>query len=587
MELKIKGLGAIQDASISFAPGVTLVAGENGAGKSTILRAIAACMTRDPVPLHLPNGKGAVNKKETALMLSKERGLASIETEEGKVTVRWPSNLIRVEGNIETASPMAAGMVEWMALSEADRRKILMNALEQDGMPVNPTKDDLQRWLHGKVSDQRIGEIWQLIEEVGWDGAEKEVSHRWSQATGAWRQVTGEAYGANKADGWAPDGWGEELAVETEEGLESAASAARRAVDDGIARQAVDQSEIDRWRVKAEVEIDDPQKYQEQIDRLQAEIEGLEEKRSEYQTQLKPIPIIMSLPEESNKNAVCPECLADLYVDGLNVWRAKTIDEDELQSVREDIAQAEAQAEESKKHNAGIQKEITAISKILAGLQEQARQTAIKLQQAERDVAERAKAQDLLEKMLAEPGNLSQEDVDALKKAEWRAKNNLHLFRSKAEADELAVKAKELFILKGALHQNGLRADKMAAAMSEVNSLLRAVCSRAMWPEVTIDQFMNLSYAGRPFVVCSRSEQYRCQATIQILLATIDGSQVLLLDGADILDSAGRLGLLKALHPYDGVAVIAMTAKQDYAQQVSELFNAAFWINNGSVDGLK
>ena len=51
----------------------------------------------------------------------------------------------------------------------------------------------------------------------------------------------------------------------------------------------------------------------------------------------------------------------------------------------------------------------------------------------------------------------------------------------------------------------------------------------------------------RPVALCSESERWRCQASLQLTLGAITGSKVVVLDRADILDYNTRDGLIKAV----------------------------------------
>ena len=62
----------------------------------------------------------------------------------------------------------------------------------------------------------------------------------------------------------------------------------------------------------------------------------------------------------------------------------------------------------------------------------------------------------------------------------------------------------------------------------------------------------------RPALLCSESERWRAQASIQLTLAALTGSGAVVLDRGDILDEAGREGLRKACAAVLGKCPIAV-----------------------------
>ena len=63
---------------------------------------------------------------------------------------------------------------------------------------------------------------------------------------------------------------------------------------------------------------------------------------------------------------------------------------------------------------------------------------------------------------------------------------------------------------------------------------------------------------NRLIQLCSASEQWRAQAAIQLTLAAMTGSQAVVLDRADLLDSNNRSGLVRAVNRVSGKTGIAV-----------------------------
>ena len=56
----------------------------------------------------------------------------------------------------------------------------------------------------------------------------------------------------------------------------------------------------------------------------------------------------------------------------------------------------------------------------------------------------------------------------------------------------------------------------------------------------------------RPVALCSESERWRAQAALQLTLAAMTDSKVVVLDRADLLDASNRQGLVRALERVTG-----------------------------------
>ena len=166
-------------------------------------------------------------------------------------------------------------------------------------------------------------------------------------------------------------------------------------------------------------------------------------------------------------------------------------------------------------------------------------------------------------------------------KAQAEARMNAWLI--KTNADRYAEDARQFSVLKGVTAPGGLRKTKMDQSLAGFNKRLAWISDYGKWGTVSLSNDFDLQYMGRPYVVCSGAEQYRCQATLQVFMATLEKAPLMLFDGADILDSKGRMGLVNMLVGAGIQSVIAMTGKLDYAKAVTKLIDATFWVEGGAV----
>jgi hypothetical protein len=56
---------------------------------------------------------------------------------------------------------------------------------------------------------------------------------------------------------------------------------------------------------------------------------------------------------------------------------------------------------------------------------------------------------------------------------------------------------------------------------------------------------MSISYGGRPYALCSESEQWRANAIIAEAISFLSGLKLIVLDRSDLLDAEGWAQLLK------------------------------------------
>ncbi|MBF0247045.1 MAG: hypothetical protein HQL36_03075, partial [Alphaproteobacteria bacterium] len=157
---------------------------------------------------------------------------------------------------------------------------------------------------------------------------------------------------------------------------------------------------------------------------------------------------------------------------------------------------------------------------------------------------------------------------------------------AKERADKLHNSIRNNQTLIDILKPDGLRKRRMAFAATEFNKeRLTPLCDAAGWDAVELDHDLNLRYGGRVAIEPMRSEAqvYRAHATLQLALAQIDGSSMVVLDRADCLDAAGRNGLFSMLKAAGVPALVGMMMNKPGA--VPDLAAAnmgrSYWIESG------
>jgi hypothetical protein len=168
------------------------------------------------------------------------------------------------------------------------------------------------------------------------------------------------------------------------------------------------------------------------------------------------------------------------------------------------------------------------------------------------------------------------------------AESRLAEFRTKKEADRIhrLVEGNEIVI--GLLSPDGLRATKLAQVLDVFNTELAALCETARWSAVRLDDAGGISYGDRPYGLASTSEQYRVRVTLAVAMAKLDGSDLVIVDGADILDAPSRSGLFTLLDQVGVPALVCMTLPR--REMLPDLAAAgigrSYWLTGGNAEPL-
>ncbi len=137
-----------------------------------------------------------------------------------------------------------------------------------------------------------------------------------------------------------------------------------------------------------------------------------------------------------------------------------------------------------------------------------------------------------------------------------------------------------------ALAPDGIPGELLAAALEPINDRLAQSALDAEWPrvEITADMEIRTALHERHFNLLSESERWRCDAMIAEAISNLSGLKLLVLDRGDVLDSVGRqdlfawLDVLVANREVD-TALVFMTLKQPPMALPESV--QVIWIENG------
>ncbi|HDP3819712.1 TPA: AAA family ATPase [Pseudomonas aeruginosa] len=568
-KLEITNFQGLRHAALDVSAPVLLLAGHNGAGKSSLLDAIAMAFNGQPRRVSL--------KKEMDKLVTEgaKKGEARVEwlDESGEVQacgVALPSG----KGSPLTDSPFLPYVLDaslFASLDAKERRRVLFDLTGASASPA-----EVGKRLEAKGLDLALFEKVKPLLRSGFPAAVEQARAYASEARGAWKMITGENYGSEKAVDWAP----ELLAtVVTEDQVAEAGKNLQLLEDDlAEAQQALGASK--QARQAADGRAQRIAKLRELVDlepRRRNKLTTDEQNQDEWSEKVMAAELASS-GSVPHQPLTCPHCqgAVDLQAGTLVVHQPP-----------EQIADAEAarRLPEYREYLASAQRAVA---------------------NSQRDLDESLAAAEQIKALEAE--SVEAPSAEAIANGE-QAINELRqardASRAKLVAQQEALEAatqREASIAKAqAAHQDvvawtgmadalsptGIPAEILADAIGPVNDTLKRLAGTAGWSPVQISADIDVTFGGRLYGLLSESERWRCDATIALAIATISGLRLALLDRFDVLDIPTRTQ--QAMKLFQSLAaggeidtlIVAGTLKEPMAKTPAWL--QAVWIDAGQL----
>lgn len=539
MRITVDNYRGIKSASLSL-DGITLVAAPNASGKSAIAQAAGAVLAGHAMPiLGIPKTMAGMLVRNGA-----SGGFVQLDSDDGTARVDWPRAALKTKGSPPQISAIAAG-IESLATAEPKRRAELLIELLQ----AKPTFEDLRARLDREgVNEQTAAAIWDTVEKQGWDAAHAQAKETGARLKGQWEAVTGERYGAKKAENFTPDEWEPELSSASMEMLTAAITDARDTLDGMIAVAAIDDAERERLEFLVET---GPARKAAADDAQQALQAATAAHGAAVQA-------LNALRNPSAQQAhECPHCSGALSIAGGKIIAGTPVSDDDV------AAWNAAQKAVSDAHAVGT----TARSNLNDAM------TAL------REAEESAKKLESLS-----GGNATHEQVQRARQVVAIAQGRLDAFTMKTRADRLQNSILQNVVIVSALETAGVRQDKLSDSIQRfVSESVAPLATIAKWPCVDISSDLSIAYGGRAWALLSESEKYRARVLLQVAIALLDGSHALIIDAADILDKTGRNGLIALLRHVSLPALVCMTipTPNDTPDLKAAGLGESLWIRDG------
>ncbi|ARG86779.1 AAA family ATPase [Pseudomonas aeruginosa] len=567
-KLEITNFQGLRHAALDVSAPVLLVAGHNGAGKSSLLDGVAMAFNGQPRRVSL--------KKEIDKLITEgaKKGEARVEwldeaDEVQACGVALPSG----KGSPLADSPFLPFVLDaslFAGLKADDRRKVLF---ELTGTKVSPNEIAKRLEARGFAAAQ-VERIRPML-RAGCAAGNTQAKEYASEARGAWKAVTGENYGSEKAIDWAP----ELVATAVTNDQVEEARNALQALEDDLAEAQQTLGASKQARQAADGRAQRIANLRELVDlepRRRNKLSTDEQNQDEWSEKVMAAELASS-GSVPHQPLTCPHCqgAVDLQAGALVVHQPP-----------EKIADAEAakRLPEYREYLASAQRAVANSQRDLDECLAAAEQIkALETESADAPSAEAITNGEQAINELRQARDASRAKLVALQEAmEAAAQREASIAKAQAAHRDVVAWTG----MADALSPTGIPAEILADAIGPVNELLQRLSGTAGWSPVQISADIDVTFGGRLYGLLSESERWRCDATLTLAIATISGLRLALLDRLDVLDLPSRsqaLTLLRAVtmdKEIDSV-IVAGTLKEAMAKTPTWL--QAVWIDAGQL----
>lgn len=522
LSINVRNFRGIRLAELN-AERIALVCGLNEQGKSSIIDGLRALLNGTTAPYGLTKAE----LESQLLYRGSDQAEVSMTDGNRQAVMRWPAGTVDTSGAPFRSTGFATGTIRFTAMTERERAQTLAQYLKTE-----PTKEEFVDALQPlEIDPNQTETIWRDITTLGWDAAWQKHRTDATKLKGAWEQLTGGTYGTKIGATWRPRGWGPDHEALTDAEAQENLKDATDKLEAAIGKVAITGEE----KTRLESLVKHIPKLQDLLKMREADGTRAKSTREKALEAYQQVPVVE--PEDWPS---CPHCKKQVAVragkNGATVLEVpkKALDAKERQKL---VDEANDKQTVYEKANEAL---------------ETARNS---YRVAELDLQKATDAKAQLEK--ADPANAAV-DLDELRN-DVKAAQSVIAGKQKVRD---AIKAHAAVLAKLSLvtimSPEGLRSVKLKDKIDGFNALLAQLCATADWSEVRVTPDGEVSLSGVRYALCSGSGRYRCDVTLQVAFAQLDGSEILLADEADILDAKGRNGLFALLSGTDKYCVVAM-----------------------------
>lgn len=530
-KIEVSNVLGLSRADIVCSQPVMIIAGNNEAGKSTIADAVSMAILGQPRRVKL--------KKELAQLLHEG-------AEKGRVTVIADGDVMgefRLPGGQHKAEPVRGSEFLPLVLDpaafarmDAKERRTTLFALTKCKMSPDVVEAKL---IERGISEPMAAEIKPLL-RGGFPATCEELKERASQAKGAWKSVTGEVWGSQKAAGWEPELPVRVVDVAELEAAQKAEADARAELSEAIEALGASKRSVQDQAQRAST-IASLEEVAGLLKRRQAKLTEDQARAAEWAEKVAEAERAASGQRNANhQNCPCCDALLEVQADGT------------LISATDDLVQVEDAAEDARRlseyqgYLAGAQRAVANSERdVQASKDASAKIDALKAESAGNVVSEEAIAnaeQVVIE--LRQAHASAQAKVSALRDAQHAIESHAETVKKAAEHH---AEVMGWLAAAEALAPDGIPGEILATALTPVNDALAVLSRLSGWKKVEITADMEITCGGRLYGLMSESAKWRADTLLALVIAQISELRMVILDRFDVLDLPGRSQLLNML----------------------------------------
>jgi len=534
----IENFLGIHAASVTLQTPVVLFAGRNAAGKSSLRDSIALALTAD---------LGRVSAKKDAADLVRDGADAAVcevvdsDGDAYRVTITAKGKITDSRSGKENdpVLPLVLDGQRFARWDDKTRRSFLFDlmSLKSDGAAVK------QRLLNRGCDAAKVEKIAPFLRS-GFEAGCKDAKGRATEAKGAWRQLTGEPYGSEKAKTWQA----------------------------GV--PAVDTSNLPTLQTEIRHADAALETWQRQIGKLEAE----KQRRAELAAKLPGLDEHAGRVERiRTKLATDEQVLRDLEADLQRTQQAagagprvglvhdlahalrdtlffvgpehefRATWEAPLQVYEREHGKLDATAGDSAaaaRLPALRQAHVTSTSAVANSRRDlEAAIGASTTASGIREELAQPFDTDALTAATAEAAKIRAQRDDAQKRLDTQTALKREAdaaAKRTADALQLHTDVQQWDAIGDALAPDGIPGEILAAALGPINDRMAQSAADTGWPVVAIDAEMRITAGGRGYGLLSESEKWRVDAMLAEAVSHLSSTALLVLDRIDVLDLPAR-----------------------------------------------
>lgn len=578
------------------------VFGNNHTGKSSAAMGIIGALagTADPLRLGVRSLRNYIYEKARL-------GGVEIRQNDGSllrsflINVSGSSPEVATDGDMAAQSLAESGGIRFDRLTPNELRHVMVEAL---GLIIT-NRDELVEAVDNALDEDRViardewhanmrdngDEITKEYENnlrfvienpsnKSWDSASKSFADKARELKGAWQDKTGQKWGERVSKDWMPETHfspgipleqriqrvrAEKDSLSEKLGSIKSLKEARRFLDD-YERMDIEKAKARLAQAKdaGRMALSKRKAYREEAVGLKKSKLALESRIEELVNEYNSIRVL-----------TCPHCDGKVQPDRERHALVAATDENTNRAKEINLLHKEAKKQVKalgEKLEAIEGKELAEDSKVVA-ISDDVKSMLSQIEAGEKAEKLYAKMKDVVESS----GTYEEEEKiiekrDKLEAEEGFLKEDIESILKWDNASAIDGELRVYLSLSKAFGANGIRAELMNKVMHDVSAAMKEVTrtTSGKWPHFEWGMETGLgmetkSGSFREIKLCSESEKWMGHSTLLMTLASLKGTRVAVLDGADILDSEGRIGLAMLLDRrtsvLDALVIVFLTGK--------------------------